>query len=174
MMADITYRKATITDVEGLARAHADSWKESFQGIINQDHLDGITYEKRENAFRNGFEKNSSYQVIIAVENEEIVGFADFGDPRTHTDRFDAEIYAIYLKKAYQRRGIGKMLIKKVIEQLVSAGKNSMFTLALDVSPYKGFHEKVSDSSFADEIIDFAGEKHQLIGFVWEDLKSRL
>jgi len=173
-MSLVTYRKASIKDLAEIAKVHVDSWQKSFASIINQSHLDNLSYKKREEAFKTGFGKGKDYNLIVAEINGQIVGFVDYGKPRSHEDEYESELYAIYILKDFQRKGIGKGLVNNCARDLIKKGINSMFTLALEVSPYKKFHEKLSDCVFKDKIIDFAQEKHQLIGFGWKDLKAYL
>jgi len=41
----IEIRRATPSDLAGMARVHVETWKTSYRGIVPDAHLDALTYE---------------------------------------------------------------------------------------------------------------------------------
>lgn len=39
------FRQATSQDAKRIAKVHVDSWRTTYQGIIPDSYLDGLTYE---------------------------------------------------------------------------------------------------------------------------------
>lgn len=140
---EITYRRATADDAPGVAKVHVESWHKSFAGIVPQKFLDNLTVEKREPAFRERF-GDANYKMFVAeTKRDGIVGFADFGAARANNFPFEAELYAIYLLREFQGRKIGENLFKVCQKTMIADGINSMYLMALEVSPYKSFYEKM-------------------------------
>ena len=59
---------------------------------------------------------------IVAKQNEEIVGFAGF-----MRNLLEVEIMNIVVKKNYRRKGIGKLLLQKMIEKAKNDGAREIF-----------------------------------------------
>src|SRR5699024_9426075 len=77
-----------------------------------------MTYENRQEKWQDIISK----QIVFVAENNkgEIVGFSNAGVERTgkYPD-YKGELYAIYLLKEYQGKGIGKLLFKYFVELLI-------------------------------------------------------
>ncbi|HXH69554.1 MAG TPA: 3-deoxy-manno-octulosonate cytidylyltransferase [Pyrinomonadaceae bacterium] len=139
----ITYRKANINDALAVAKVHVQSWRKSFAGIVPQEFLDNLKVEKRTKAFEQGFGE-ANYKMFVAENSiDGIVGFADFGKARESEFAFEAELYAIYLLREFQGKGIGENLFRLCQKEMIADGFNSMYLMALEVSPYKSFYEKM-------------------------------
>ena len=46
-MMGIHIRRAIKDDIQGIAKVHVDSWKTTYKGIVADEILDNIAYEKR-------------------------------------------------------------------------------------------------------------------------------
>jgi len=139
----ITYRKADVEDALAVAKVHVESWRKSFAGIVPQEFLDNLTVEKREPAFRQRFGDENYKMFVAETAKDGIVGFADFGVARESDFAFEAELYAIYLLREFQGKGIGEHLFKFCQKEMIADGFDSMYLIALEVSPYKSFYEKM-------------------------------
>ncbi len=139
----IVYRKANVEDALAVAKVHVESWWKSFARIVPQEFLDTLTVEKREQAFRQRFD-DANYKMFVAESAKDgIVGFADFGAARESDFAFEAELYAIYLLREFQGKGIGEHLFRLCQKEMVADGYGSMYLMALEVSPYKLFYERM-------------------------------
>ena len=163
-------RRATIGDILQIAKVHVESWQKSFRGIAPQKYLDNLSIEKREKAFRERF-FDKDYQMFVAETAEnKIVGFADFGKGRDDQPEYKSELYAIYLLPAFQGKGIGGELFKKGVKDLLDQGCNSMYLQALEVSPYRGFYEKMGGKVIGRSTHKLGDQDFATLFYGWEDL----
>jgi 3-deoxy-manno-octulosonate cytidylyltransferase (CMP-KDO synthetase) len=139
----ISYRQANNNDAPAIAKVQVESWQKSFAGIVPQEFLDNMTVAERTKAFEERF-GDPNYKMFVAEnDKDKIVGFADFGKARESSFEFEAELYAIYLLSEFQGKGIGENLFRLCQKEMIAEGFDSMYLMALKVSPYKSFYEKM-------------------------------
>ncbi|WP_346014177.1 GNAT family N-acetyltransferase [Sporosarcina sp. E16_8] len=118
-------RKAEIEDAAGIAKVHVDSWRTTYKGIVPDTFLDNLSYEQRELTWEKGINENNVY--IAENENGQVIGFSTGGKERTGKyEAFIGELYAIYILKEYQGKGIGRLLVQSVVDDLKEKKMNSM------------------------------------------------
>jgi len=170
MTGPVHIREATPDDVPAIAKVHVLSWKESFIGIVPDAFLDKLTIENRIEAFGKRFGE-PNYQMYVAELGEAgVIGFADVGDPRYEVGDYDAELYAIYLFHEFQGKGIGALLFERIKEFLIEQGKNTMYLLALEVSPYRPFYEKMGGRLVGQRKVQLMDIDFKAVVYGWEKL----
>ncbi|CAI9386598.1 N-acetyltransferase family protein [Niallia sp. Sow4_A1] len=159
-------RKARSEDAKGIAKVHIDSWRTTYRGIVPDTYLKALIYEEKEEIWKRAILTGS----VFVAENEEgqIVGFANGGKERSgQYSGYDGELYAIYLLEAYQGKGIGSSLAKKVFEYLKEKGFNSMIIFALAENPACKFYEAIGGKRIGTEEIEIGGEEFTEVVFGW-------
>ena len=100
-----------------------------------------------------------------------IIGFANGGKERSGEVDYDGELYAIYLLKSYQRRGIGQALLKNVARHLGENGLHSMLIRALaDNTSSCRFYESLGGVSVREQEVEFGGKEFKEIEYGWTDI----
>lgn len=100
-------------EIRGKAYVHWKAWQEAYSGLVDRKYLDNFTLEKcTDIAFR--WREN----VLVAKENDVVVGFAGYGAYRDDSLREAGEVYAIYVLKEYYDKGIGYALMCAALEKL--------------------------------------------------------
>ena len=167
---EVNIRRATADDAGAVAAVHVSSWNDSFAGIVPDAFLKKLTIENRTKAFGERFE-DVNYQMYVAeLDDGRIVGFADVGEPRYQVGAYDAELYAIYLFHEFQGKGIGALLFERIKQVLIEQGKHSMYLLALEVSPYRPFYEKMGGRVVGKKQIQLEGIDFDVVVYGWESL----
>ncbi|MEJ7848502.1 MAG: 3-deoxy-manno-octulosonate cytidylyltransferase [Pyrinomonadaceae bacterium] len=166
----VTFREATIEDIQRIAKVHVESWQRSFAGLVPQEFLDNMSVAKRTEDFKKGFSQSSFYKLFIAETLVAgIVGFADFGKSRGRQS-FDAELYALYLLPEFQKKGIGTGLFRLCQREMAASGFKSMFLDSLEISPYRKFYEKLGGRIVGEDKHDLAGTEYKTVIYGWSDL----
>ncbi len=166
----IIYRKAVAEDAPAVARVHVESWHKSFAGIVPQEFLNNLTVEKREQAFRQRFDETNYKMFVAETVKNGIVGFADFGVARESDFGFEAELYAIYLLREFQGKGIGENLFRLCQKEMIADNFDSMYLMALAVSPYKSFYEKMGGKLIGQGNHFLALVEYETIIYGWKNL----
>lgn len=167
-----SFREANVSDALAVAKVHIRSWRESFAGIVPPTYLDKMSVENRAKAFENGFAASSYKMFVAETSNNEIVGFADFGRARNRQSKYEAELYAIYLLRDFQRRGIGGKLFKLIVQSVIANGINSLSLISLEASPYKSFYEKMGGRVIERNTTDIEGINYKTVVYGWDKLIS--
>lgn len=141
----IVIREATIDDAEQKGRVHYKSWIETYTGLMSDEYLDKMKVENCINIARK-YPENT----LVAQINNEIVGFACYGQCKD-TDMNDyGEIIAIYILKDYQKQGIGKMLMEACMNKLDCYNKICLWVLNTNYNAI-GFYKKFGFQFNGDE-----------------------
>ena len=111
-------RAATPQDALGVARVHVRSWQVAYRGLVAQDYLDRL--RPADKASRYTFDRSGPEMpaTLIAVEQEEIWGFATTG-PSQDTDLPNLrELWAIYVDPQHWGQGVGRLLMTAARDRL--------------------------------------------------------
>ncbi len=106
-------REAKISDVLSIAKVNVDTWRSAYRGILSNEYLNNLSYEQREQAMKNIINNSKKDEISIFVAEEStngIVGFSTCGRERSNDEIYHGELYAIYIIKEYQNKGIGRVL----------------------------------------------------------------
>lgn len=164
-------KQAEIGHAKGISRVHIDSWKTTYSGIVPQDYLDQLDYESREQQWR----KNLSVSQVFVAETsgKQVAGFSTGGKERTG-NYGDAvgEVYAIYILKEYQGRGLGKQLLKPIVNNLQQQDIDELIVLALEDNPACGFYKSLGGKAIGRLEIEIAGTHLGETVFHWKSLKD--
>ncbi len=163
-------RNAVLTDALGIARVQVDSWKTTYRNVIPDKFLDQMTYESREQKWKDIIFK----ETVFIAENKdgEVVGFSNGGKERTGKyPSYEGELYAIYILKEYQRQGLGKLLLKPIIEELKKQNIFSMMVLVLEENSSRLFYESLEAERIDTTVIEVAGKKLNELVYGWDDIR---
>jgi ribosomal protein S18 acetylase RimI-like enzyme len=167
------FRKARLDDAVAIARVQVDTWQTTYGDILPEDYLAQLSYQKREERWRQMLARAvEDNHFIYVVENEvgEIIAFADGGKERSGNEVYQGELYAIYILEAYQRQGIGRSLFHTIINKFVELGFRSILVWVLaDNSAYK-FYEALGGQKVDTKPIEIGGSSLTEIAYGWTDL----
>ena len=139
-------REATDKDISEMTRVHVDTWRTTYRGILSDEVLENLSYEKREHSWHqifNNAQKNSNFTYVAEDESGQIVGFANGGIERTDNPFYRGELNAIYILESHQNKGIGHELVRVVAERLSQMDIHSMLVWVLADNPASYFYEKL-------------------------------
>lgn len=168
-------RMAKPGDEYAIAEVHVESWKTTYQGIVDENYLQTLSKSSRaemwKGAIARGFRDSC---LFVALIEGKIVGYASGGPERTKKYGIDTELYAIYLLKEIQGRGIGKKLIQEVARFLKEKDHSSMLVWVLTENPCKHFYLSFSPEKLDTEQIKIGENSYEETAYVWKDLQKLL
>ena len=151
------FRKAELQDAKELAYVHVNSWRTTYQGIVSEEYLQSLSLEKREEKWVQIL-SGSHHTYVCVMKDGEMAGFVSFGKERTGV--YEGELYAIYLLKEHQGKGIGKELFRIATRGLKKCGYNTMWIWVLKENPSKHFYYTYNPVMIKEEILEIGKESH--------------
>lgn len=164
-------RKAVLPDARGIAIVQVDSWRTTYEGIISNDYLQKLSYEEHEKIWHGAIKQKTLY---VAEDNEgRIVGFSIGGKERSgNYPKCKGEVYAIYILKEYQRKGLGRLLMKPIVEDLLEQNITTMAVYVLEENNARFFYEALGAKKIDSVEIEIGGKKLTELVYGWEDIRK--
>jgi GNAT superfamily N-acetyltransferase len=167
-------REAKPTDALGIAKVHVDSWRETYVGIVPDEYLARLSYKQREQVWQNLITtapKRGADVLVVEYDEGRIVGFADGGPAREEVSSYESELYAIYILKKHQGKGLGTQLVSLITQRLLKDGMNSMMLWVLSRNPYHHFYEALEGERFKRRYVVIGGAKFLELAYGWSDIR---
>lgn len=136
----ISIRKADCSDLRQISYVHVDTWRDAYRGIIDRQILDKLSYGRSQDNWKRCQDRMSEY-FYVAESEHTIVGFITGGRQRQEELIYDAEVYAMYVLPEFQRQGIGKLLLNKIVQDFHHENWQQFIIWCLKKNPAKAFYE---------------------------------
>lgn len=170
-------REARLEDAEAIALVHVNSWQTTYRGLLPEDYIAKRSYEKRLKNWKKRLNRNSettkTYFTYVA-ENAvgEIIGFIDGGLARDNSAICTGEIYALYILEAYQRRRIGRSLVRSTASRLFKLGLTSIMVWVLENNPSVEFYQALGGQRTDKKTIKIGDDEFTEIAYSWGDIQT--
>ncbi|MGD9656434.1 MAG: N-acetyltransferase family protein [Methylocystis sp.] len=176
-MAEYCLRPADLDDARAIAEINAAAWRETYAGLMSGEALAGIDLDDWTRRWRDRIGSGESGKgVFVALEDGAPVGFARCDrqtNPKLVPLGFDGDIATIYLLRRAQRQGLGRRLMARLAENLLSAGCASAAVWVLRDAPRaRGFYEALGAAPLGVEgVWEVAGVVLPDLAYGWRDLR---
>ncbi len=147
-------RKARLSDIQEIALIHVQSWKSAFKGLMPDRYINSYTLVDRETEWLSILDSGSE-SVIIAEENNKLVGFLSFSK----------NVNFLYLSKLYlcpsiYGKGVGCLLMKQLESdaQLACIDLIRLYVLDSNQSAIKFYSKQGFEFGDGFESEEFEGE----------------
>jgi L-amino acid N-acyltransferase YncA len=164
-------REATAADIPKIARVHVDSWRTTYAGIVPAIFLASMSYEDFEARWYGWMGDPGGHGIFYVAElpSGRIVGFAS-GGPRREEQypEYEGELFAAYLLREHQRKGLGRRLIGAVAQGLAAKGRHSMLAWVLAENPSRPFYEAMGGKLLGTQEIEIGGATLEEVAYGWD------
>ncbi len=118
----IEIRPATVSDAEGIAAVHIESWRAAYKGDVPAEVLEALSVKERASGWRLHLE-SPVIHVSVATSDERVVGFGAVRPTRDETGESGVgEIPTIYVLSSIWRQGIGRALCESILREARTLG----------------------------------------------------
>ena len=126
---------------------NVNSWNETYRGIMSDDFLDMImnnidsNVQRQIDSFDEKLKEEPDYKRFILYELGEAIGM--FSICKSSNEKYpnSGEIRAIYLLKKAQKKGYGKLMFERAIEEIKKNNYESMIICCLEKNPTNEFYK---------------------------------
>jgi GNAT superfamily N-acetyltransferase len=162
-------REGRVEDIPAISRAYAQSWQSTYRGVAPNAFVEGMTEKAAAQIFEQSLRPNAfSYFLYVAEAEGEIVGFTDGGKERGRPEDGQGELYAIYLLKEFQGKGIGRQLFQAAFGQLRRSGLSPVVVWVLEKNPYRKFYESLGGALGPErKVLTVGNDPVTLVSYRW-------
>ncbi len=163
-------RPAGVDDARAIARAHVDTWRSAYRGLLPHDFLQSLSQAAYEVRWRETLSAGQG-QVYVAEEAGDVVGFASGGRERAGETGYEGELYALYVLDRAQHHGHGRRLVRAVVEGLRGMGLGDMIVWVLrDNRPARDFYEELGGVYVRSQPITIGSARLEEVSYGWKSL----
>ena len=167
-----TIRQAIPEDAAGIARAHVESWRTTYPGIMPQEHLDALSVTDRERTWTEILSADGPAKATVYVaemDGGEIVGFVAGGAERAGDPDFQSEVYGLYLLQSQQGRGLGRRLVQIFARRLAQEGHHTLLIWVNVHNPARRFYEALGGVHARTGSREIKGVTYDDAGYGWDE-----
>ncbi len=166
-------REATVDDAAGIARVHVDTWRATYAGIVPAEHLAALSAEAGAQRWRSNLAAAQPGRfTYVADDGGQVVGFASGGPERSGDPEHQGEVYALYVLPGWQRRGVGRELLRACARHLLAQGVASLLIWVLAENPSRGFYAHLGGQPLGEQEIEIGGARLREVAYGWSDLST--
>jgi ribosomal protein S18 acetylase RimI-like enzyme len=160
-------RRAVAEDAPSIGLVQVESWRRTYAGIVPEAYLAALDDEESAAKWKQHIQSGRMF-VFVAEDQWGIFGFVSGGGLRDPIEGYDAELYAIYLLPARQRRGVGQEMAQTLREALLMEGFSSMVVWVLEGNlPGVSFYKRMGGVQIAQKTIEIGGTVLSELAFGW-------
>ena len=170
----IVIRRAAPRDAEAIARVRIDGWRMSYRGLVPTAYLDGMQVDASTALWDKILTAGPNpASVFVATRGDEVVGFAAgnmLAEPRFG---LNAELTAVYLRREFQRVGLGRRLIAAVVDAQRLLGATGLIVWVIAGNkPARAFYEALGAELLVEQAFEWDGMELLEAGYGWRDLTA--
>ncbi len=140
----LNIRKAIFSDAESIAKINIGSWQKTYKNIFPKDFLNSLSDEESMKntilRIQENIKNNNNY--LVAVFNNEVVGFCKIGKAIKAGYENHGEIMALYVKNEVIKKGIGKQLFMAANNILKKTYETNIVS-CIKENPSNNFYKKM-------------------------------
>jgi GNAT superfamily N-acetyltransferase len=121
----VIVREASTADVQSIAEVHVAGWCETYAGTLPSPLMAGLSVEQR-SAISDAAHRSEATTLLVGDgEVGAVVGFGAAGPATDPLPPFEVEVYALYVRKTGQGRGLGRNLLGRLAGAQLELGHRS-------------------------------------------------
>jgi len=173
-MTNFGVRRATAGDAPAIARVRIDSWRTTYRGLIPDAYLDAMQVEASTALWDRVLSAGPNTTCVFVVERDaDVVGFSCGAPLQPAKHGFDSELAAVYLRRDFQRAGLGRQLVGAVVEARRAQDATDLLTWVIAGNKAaRAFYEGLGGELIVEQPFQWAGMDLVEAGYGWRDLNA--
>ena len=153
---EVFFKKCDLSDMEVLRTISIETFTDTYAHLNTKENFEKhISQAFNKNQLTIEL-KNPNIDFYFLKNNTQVIGYLKLNEGNAQTESMQEncyEIERIYLTKAFQGLGLGRVLIKKAIEVAISKNKNEVWLGVWEKNPKAiGFYKKMGFEVFGTHI----------------------
>ncbi|MBN2152640.1 MAG: GNAT family N-acetyltransferase [Candidatus Lokiarchaeota archaeon] len=168
-------RDATPDDAPGIARVHVDTWRATYASFIPAVYLAGMSYARSARLFQSLLARNPPGTRTFVADGGTgtgIVGASTGGYNDLGHEGYQAELIGIYVLPEFQRRGVGRQLVRAVKDHLIRLGARGMLVWVFADNPNRSFYEHLGGTLVEEKWEETGGKLLKRLALGWADVRD--
>ena len=158
----LVVRAAVPADAAAMAALHVHAWRAAYAGVMPADFLASLTIAEREAMWRRSLTEPelapAERMISVAVDGEQVLGFAAAGHARGDDELGLGELYALNVDPPAWGRGAGRALLAAATAWLDARFRVSILWVTEENSRARRLYERAGWSpDGAAKTEDFGG-----------------
>ena len=171
--AEPVVRPASAQDAEAIAHVHRESWRTTYSGILPLDVISRHAGHKSAADWRHRLVQPAPEAATwVAGRGSALVGFASCGPARHRLEGLEAEIYALYVLQAEQRRGVGRALVRACARHFVRHGHFGFYLWVLKANRARLFYESLGGREIGAKTERLGLHSFAEVAYGWHDVAA--
>ena len=165
-------REATRADAAAIAGLHLANWRAAYRGIVPDNPLDGITVESRRQYWEHVLAEPDGTEFVYVAEDADgrLLGIASGGPDVGGDPRYRGELYVLHVRPDAQGQGVGRALMRAVVERLAANGITTLLVWMLRENyPARRFYAALGGQFIREQPALFEGMLLMDAGYGWLD-----
>ena len=169
-------RQAYPSDAPAIARIHVETWRATYAGLLPDRVLAGMREQNHRASWSNLLMGQRGGELALVAEEDKVgvVGFVSAGRTRGPLERYDGEVYTLYVAPDFQNRGVGTRLLEGAFQRLDERELRSAMLWVLARNPSRFFYETMGGAAVATRKERLWGVVVREIAYGWPDLARAL
>jgi GNAT superfamily N-acetyltransferase len=170
----IAVRTAAAGDAPGIARVRVDSWRSTYRGLIPDAYLDAMRTDASTALWERVLTAGpNTTRVFVAEHGAEIVGFSCGTLLPQAKLGMDSELAAVYLRRDFQRLGVGRRLVGAIVRAQCAQGATGLLTWVIAGNRgARAFYEGLGGELMVEQPFQWDGMDLMEAGYGWRDLPA--
>lgn len=166
---EIAIREMLKKDILETSEVYIKAIKSEYKDFLPPEVLNSINIEREALELLKELNSNEKYKfTLVAVMNEEIVGFVSGASNTVEPYAFDSEIKEVFVKKEFQKLGIGLQLMYNASKKLRENGYTNVLIYSFRESKANSFYRFLIGKAIMEIEKDYFGNKFNIDLFGWE------
>jgi GNAT superfamily N-acetyltransferase len=170
-MTVVDLHQASLRDAEAIARIHVETWRSTYAGLLPDNLLVGMSFEKQTKMWQRML---SGGETAIVAEDPRygVIGFGSYGPNRSARSNFSGEVYTLYLLPDFQGLSIGQGLLRALFGALAREGHETAVIWVLASNPSRFFYEAMGGKPTAARNTNMGGQTVREVAYGWESVHA--
>lgn len=175
MGSKMNIRKAALSDLPSVAKVQIASNRSTYKEIMPVEYLRSLSVASIAENWNERLFSNNSKEFMYVAQSDKgtVVGFIAARIENSLNSAI-AEITSFYIIKEFQKKGIGRKLLKSAVEYMTEKNIQAVALWTVEQNPSRHFYEHLGGQMAGSRIIDRGGKKLTQVSYLWKDTSALL